>query len=51
VLIGAAKDAEAELGVDIDTGDEDLATSGLLADLRLRPGDVPLEPLLEGRLR
>jgi hypothetical protein len=51
VLIGAAKDAEAELGVDIDTEAEDLATSELLADLGLRPGEVPLEPWLEGRLR
>ena len=51
VLIGAAKDAEGELGLDIDTEAEDLATSELLADLRLRPGEVPLEPWLEGRLR
>ena len=50
-LIGAARDAQDELGVPFDTEAETLATSELLADLRLRPGEVPLDPLVEGRLR
>jgi hypothetical protein len=51
VLIGAAKDAEDELGIQLDTEAESLATSDLLADLRLRPDDLPREPLTEGKLR
>lgn len=51
VLIGAAADVEAELGIELDTEAETLATSELLADLALSPGDLPLEPWVEGRPR
>jgi hypothetical protein len=51
VLIGAAEQVEDELGIQLDTEAETLETSELLADLRLRPGDVPLEPWIEGKLR
>ena len=51
VLIGASHDAEDELGVALDTEAEDLTTSELLADLRIGPGELPLDPLSDGRLR
>jgi hypothetical protein len=51
VLIGAGEDVEAELGVAVDSEAETLATAELFSDLRLRPGDLPIEPLTEGRLR
>jgi hypothetical protein len=51
LLIGASPAAEEELGIRFDTEAETLATSELLADLGLRPGDVPVEPLVDGRLR
>lgn len=52
VLIGAHDAAEDELGVRIDTESETLATSELLlADLGLRPGQLPLQPWVQGRLR
>jgi hypothetical protein len=46
VLIGAAEDAERELGIDFDAQRERLETADLVRDLRLRIGeDVPAEPL------
>jgi hypothetical protein len=46
VLIGAAEDAERELGIDFDIRRERLETSDLVRDLRLQIGkDVPAEPL------
>jgi hypothetical protein len=51
VLIGASKDAERELGIRIETEDESLDTAELFARLRLRPEDVPIDPLVTGRLR
>jgi hypothetical protein len=46
VLIGAAEDAERELGIDFDTRRERLDTADLVRDLRLRIGkNVPAEPL------
>jgi hypothetical protein len=46
VLIGAAEDAERELGIDFDTQCEGLETADLVRDLHLRIGkDVPAEPL------
>lgn len=51
VLIGAGEDVEAELGLEVDVQAETVATADLLADLRLRDGDLPLDPLVEGRLR
>jgi hypothetical protein len=51
VLIGAATDAEEELGVRLDTEHERLATSELLSGLRLRGDELPLDPLTQGELR
>jgi hypothetical protein len=46
VLIGAAEDAERELGIDFDIRRERLEASDLVRDLRLRIGeDVPADPL------
>jgi hypothetical protein len=46
VLIGAAEDAERELGIDFDTRRERLEAADLVRDLRLRiDEDVPAEPL------
>jgi hypothetical protein len=51
VLIGAGEDVELDLGVALDTEAETLATAELFADLRLPPGALPIEPLVEGELR
>jgi hypothetical protein len=51
VLIGADEAAEEELGVRLETESETLATSELLSDLGLRPGELPLEPWVQGKLR
>lgn len=51
VLIGAAEDAERELGIETDAGDERLETADLFAELRIRPGELPVEPLDKGELR
>jgi hypothetical protein len=46
ILIGAAEDAERELGIDFDTRRERLESADLVRDLRIRIGeDVPAEPL------
>jgi hypothetical protein len=45
VLIGAARHAEAELGIDLDTEQERLETADILRDLRI------LEPLQQGTWR
>jgi hypothetical protein len=45
VLIGAARDPEAELGIDLDAEQERLETDDILRDLRVR------EPLEEGTWR
>jgi hypothetical protein len=51
VIIGASKDAERELGIEIATEGESLDTAELFARLRLRPDEVPTDPLVSGRLR
>jgi hypothetical protein len=51
LLIGAHEDVESELGVALDLEAEELATAELFARLRLRPGDVPQDALVRGRLR
>jgi hypothetical protein len=51
VLIGAAVDAEAELGIPLGAEDERLEDADLFADLGLRPGELPVEPLEHGELR
>jgi hypothetical protein len=51
VLIGAAEDAEEELGVAFDAEEERLDTADVFAKLRLPREQVPIEPLTEGELR
>jgi hypothetical protein len=51
VLIGARKDVEAELGISLDPEHERLEEAAIFRALRVRPGEVPVEPLSEGRLR
>lgn len=49
--LGAPRRRQRELGIRIVTEDESLDTAELFAQLRLTPGDVPLDPLVSGRLR
>ena len=51
VLIGAAEDAEGELGIHLDPEDERVETADLFAKLRMAPGELPAEPLDRGELR
>jgi hypothetical protein len=51
VLIGAAEDVDAELGIELDPKDLDLETAGIFRRLRLRPGELPTEPIEHGRLQ
>jgi hypothetical protein len=51
VLIGAAEDAEEELGIDLDIEHESIEDAAIFRRLRLKPDEVPVEPLAEGRLR
>jgi hypothetical protein len=49
VLIGAARDVSAELGIELDADRERLETADIFRDLRLPPEALPVEPLVEGR--
>jgi hypothetical protein len=51
VIIGAARDAGRELGLELDPQGEQVHDADLFRDLRIRPGDLPLEPLRSGKLR
>jgi len=51
VLIGAAEDAEAELGIDLDAERERLEDADIFQDLRLRARELPTEPLEQGKWR
>jgi len=51
VLIGAAEDVESELGIELDRDDERLQTADIFRQLRIRPGELPTEPLERGELR
>jgi hypothetical protein len=51
VLIGAAEDAEAELGIDLDAERERLENADIFEDLRLRAHELPTEPLEQGKWR
>ena len=51
VLIGAAEDAEAELGVHLDREQERLEHADIFRQLRIRPDELPVEPLARGELR
>lgn len=49
VLVGASEDVRSELGIDLDVERERLETADLLRDLRVRPEELPTEPLSDGR--
>ena len=51
VLIGAGADASEELGIDLGAADEQVQEADLFRRLRLRPGEVPTDPLERGALR
>ena len=51
VLIGAAEDAKAELGIDLDAERERLEDADIFQDLRLRARELPTEPLEQGKWR
>lgn len=50
-LIGAAIDAERELGIPFDASAGPPESADLFRDLRLAPGDLPVDPLERGELR
>jgi hypothetical protein len=51
VLIGAAEDVESELGTSLDREHERVETAAIVTRLRVRPDDLPLDPLEHGDLR
>jgi hypothetical protein len=51
VLIGAAHDASAELGIDLDAEVERAARNTIFEDLRIGRDDRPTEPLFAGQWR
>jgi hypothetical protein len=50
VLIGVAPAAARELGIELDTEDERIHDADLFEQLRIRPGDLPVDPLRCGKL-
>jgi hypothetical protein len=50
VLIGAAEDVSAELGIDLDPEEERLEDADPFRNLDLHPAEMPTEPLQERRL-
>jgi hypothetical protein len=48
VLIGAGRDAERELDIELDVEQERLEDADLFEKLGLQPDDVPVEPLAKG---
>ena len=51
VLIGAAEDVESELGIELNPKDAALETADIFRRLRIRPGELPTEPIEQGQLR
>jgi hypothetical protein len=51
VLIGAAKDVDAELGIDLKPEGESLERADIFRQLKLEPEEHPVEPLLKGKWR
>jgi hypothetical protein len=51
VLIGASEQVVDELGIELDAEAERIETADVFAKLRLRPGEVPIDPLERGELR
>jgi hypothetical protein len=50
VLIGASEDPGDELGIELDAEEERLADADIFRELRLRPGELPVDPLERGEL-
>lgn len=50
VVIGAARAAALELGIELDTEEERIHDADLFGALRVEPDELPLEPLRSGRL-
>lgn len=48
VLISAAEDVKAELGIELDTDDEDARSADIFRDLRMERDQHPTEPLFQG---
>jgi hypothetical protein len=46
----ALRAATRELGIDLDPEDERIHDADLFTDLRIRPGELPTEPLRTGKL-
>jgi hypothetical protein len=51
MIIGASREPGRELGLELDPQTEQVHEADLLRDLRIRPGDLPLQPLRDGKLR
>lgn len=51
VLIGASEDPEGELGIQIDAEEERVEAADIFRKLRLRPEELPLDPVERGELR
>jgi hypothetical protein len=51
VLIGAAAAAARELGIELDAEAESVHDADLFETLRLKPEDLPVEPMRSGKLR
>jgi hypothetical protein len=51
VVIGAAREPGRELGLELDPRAEQVHDADLFRDLRIRPRELPVEPLRSGKLR
>ena len=51
MIIGASREPARELGLELDPQAEEVHDADLFRDLRIRPEDLPLEPLRSGKLR
>jgi hypothetical protein len=51
VLIGAGEDVEGELGLELNPKHLELDTAAVFRTLRLRPDELPVDPLERGQLR
>lgn len=50
VVIGSARAAARELGIELDAEDERIHDADLFQALRVAPEELPVEPLRSGRL-
>jgi hypothetical protein len=51
VITGAAREPGRELGMELDPQADQVHDAHLFRDLRIRPGDLPVEPMRSGKLR